>query len=258
MVIACQAAAPVALGHHPLAAWLFTALWVLLLVEEHSGHDVRWAPYHWMPFASCPMGGGAAPHDIHHYKLCGRATYSLMHQWVVEAEHEAAPAQPQPGVDGPMDVADAEAEAPTPPHVRDMQTILTACAATFCPVCAERGDDGVTGQKDGACVHVTCNNGHRYCYYCMKPTGPCAGYSGPRCPGNRLPDGCPQYLTDNVSREHPLANGFVFTDCGQRSTQECVLAVASGARLHPSGCSARFPLTRVASRTTGLPCKRRA
>uniref|UniRef100_A0A7S3FAY2 Fatty acid hydroxylase domain-containing protein n=1 Tax=Haptolina ericina TaxID=156174 RepID=A0A7S3FAY2_9EUKA len=69
VVILCQMTFPLLCGHHPLATWAFVALWVLLLVEEHSGHDVTWAPYHWMPFARCPMGGGAAPHDIHHYKV---------------------------------------------------------------------------------------------------------------------------------------------------------------------------------------------
>lgn len=69
VVVACQVTAPVLLGHHPLCFWIFVSLWTLLLVEEHSGHEVSWAPYHWMPFARCPLGGGAAPHDIHHYKV---------------------------------------------------------------------------------------------------------------------------------------------------------------------------------------------
>jgi hypothetical protein len=60
---------PLVLGYHPLSVWVFIFIWVVLLVEEHSGHDVSWAPYNWMPFASCPMGGGGAPHDIHHYKV---------------------------------------------------------------------------------------------------------------------------------------------------------------------------------------------
>ena len=58
----------VATAGHGGAFAIFIFLWVLLLIEEHSGHDVSWAPYHWMPFA-CPVGGGAAPHDIHHYKV---------------------------------------------------------------------------------------------------------------------------------------------------------------------------------------------
>jgi len=69
VVVACQVAAPLALAHHPLAFWLFVALWTVLLIEEHSGHDVPWAPYNWMPYTRSPMGGGAAPHDIHHYKV---------------------------------------------------------------------------------------------------------------------------------------------------------------------------------------------
>lgn len=68
-VIICQTVAPLLLGHHPLSFWIFVIIWVVLLVEEHSGHDVRWSPYNWMPFARSPMGGGGAPHDIHHYKV---------------------------------------------------------------------------------------------------------------------------------------------------------------------------------------------
>ena len=59
VVVVCQIAAPLALAHHPLSFWLFVFAWTVLLIEEHSGHDVRWAPYNWMPFASCPMA--AAP-----------------------------------------------------------------------------------------------------------------------------------------------------------------------------------------------------
>eukprot|EP00411_Alexandrium_monilatum_P071348 CAMPEP_0175568412 /NCGR_PEP_ID=MMETSP0096-20121207/40956_1 /TAXON_ID=311494 /ORGANISM="Alexandrium monilatum, Strain CCMP3105" /LENGTH=331 /DNA_ID=CAMNT_0016871749 /DNA_START=45 /DNA_END=1040 /DNA_ORIENTATION=+ len=69
VVIICQTTAPILLGHHPLSFWTFVAIWTALLIEEHSGHDVWWAPYNWLPFARCPCGGGAAPHDIHHYKV---------------------------------------------------------------------------------------------------------------------------------------------------------------------------------------------
>ncbi|MDP2436596.1 MAG: sterol desaturase family protein [archaeon] len=68
VVVACQVAFPLSYGVHPLSLWAFTFVWVLLLIEEHSGHDVFWAPYNWMPFARWPTGGGGAPHDIHHYR----------------------------------------------------------------------------------------------------------------------------------------------------------------------------------------------
>lgn len=29
---------------HPLSLWIFTALWVICLVDEHSGHAVWWSP----------------------------------------------------------------------------------------------------------------------------------------------------------------------------------------------------------------------
>lgn len=68
VVVACQTTFPIVYGVHPLSFWVFSFIWVVLLVEEHSGHDVIWAPYNWMPFAKWPTGGGGAPHDIHHYK----------------------------------------------------------------------------------------------------------------------------------------------------------------------------------------------
>lgn len=69
MVLVCQLSWPFLMGYHPLSYWIFFFLWVIFLVEEHSGHDVRWAPYNWMPFTRAPMGGGSSPHDIHHYKV---------------------------------------------------------------------------------------------------------------------------------------------------------------------------------------------
>lgn len=69
VVIGTQVAAPISFQHHPFSFWVFAVLWVHLLVEEHSGHDLFWAPYHWMPFARCACGSGAKLHDIHHYKV---------------------------------------------------------------------------------------------------------------------------------------------------------------------------------------------
>ena len=46
---------------HPLSFWIFISLWVICLVEEHSGHDVWWSPHKFLPFS---MGGGAAPRNI--------------------------------------------------------------------------------------------------------------------------------------------------------------------------------------------------
>ena len=42
---------------------------MLCLIDEHSGHDVWGSPYQLLPCTGCPQGGGAAPHDIHHYKV---------------------------------------------------------------------------------------------------------------------------------------------------------------------------------------------
>lgn len=69
MVVLCQLSWPFLMGYHPLSYWVFFFIWVIFLVEEHSGHDVQWAPYNWMPFTRAPMGGGSSPHDIHHYKV---------------------------------------------------------------------------------------------------------------------------------------------------------------------------------------------
>eukprot|EP00929_Paragymnodinium_shiwhaense_P071717 TRINITY_DN36438_c0_g1_i3.p1 TRINITY_DN36438_c0_g1~~TRINITY_DN36438_c0_g1_i3.p1 ORF type:complete len:280 (+),score=59.09 TRINITY_DN36438_c0_g1_i3:307-1146(+) len=69
IVVVTQTWFPIVMGHHPLSFWVFVWIWTSFLIEEHSGHDVWWAPYNWLPFARCPLGGGAAPHDIHHYKV---------------------------------------------------------------------------------------------------------------------------------------------------------------------------------------------
>jgi cholesterol 25-hydroxylase len=68
VVILCQIAPILAIRPHPIVYWLFSAFWVVCLVDEHSGHDVWWSPYQILPFTGCPIGGGGAPHDIHHYK----------------------------------------------------------------------------------------------------------------------------------------------------------------------------------------------
>ena len=68
VVVACQALPVLAIGPHPLTQWLFACFWVVCLIDEHSGHDVWWSPYQLLPFTGWPQGGGAAPHDIHHYK----------------------------------------------------------------------------------------------------------------------------------------------------------------------------------------------
>jgi len=65
IVVLTQITAPVAIKVHPLSFWVFIILWVALLIEEHSGHDVWWSPWAWLPFG---WGGGAVPHDIHHVK----------------------------------------------------------------------------------------------------------------------------------------------------------------------------------------------
>lgn len=68
VAVICQAIPVLLIRPHPLTQWLFAALWVVCLVDEHSGHDVWWSPYQLLPYTGCPQGGGAAPHDIHHYK----------------------------------------------------------------------------------------------------------------------------------------------------------------------------------------------
>eukprot|EP00659_Diplonema_papillatum_P009685 gene9685-15042_t len=52
---------------HPMCRWAFAILWVVLLIDEHSGHDVWWSPYNWLIVGHRSHGGGADPHDIHHY-----------------------------------------------------------------------------------------------------------------------------------------------------------------------------------------------
>ena len=50
---------------HPLTFWIYECIFVALLLEEHSCHDVWWSPGHWVP----AIFGGAVPHNVHHIKV---------------------------------------------------------------------------------------------------------------------------------------------------------------------------------------------
>ena len=58
VVVICQAIPVLMLGCHPITYWAFAVLWVVCLIDEHSGHDVWWSPYQLLPFTGSPMGGG--------------------------------------------------------------------------------------------------------------------------------------------------------------------------------------------------------
>ena len=49
VAVICQAIPVLLIRPHPLTQWLFAALWVVCLVDEHSGHDVWWSPYQLLP-----------------------------------------------------------------------------------------------------------------------------------------------------------------------------------------------------------------
>ena len=57
---------------HPLSLWVYEFIFVGLLVEEHSNHDVWWSPGHWVP----AIFGGAVPHNVHHIKV--KANYGFV------------------------------------------------------------------------------------------------------------------------------------------------------------------------------------
>jgi len=135
-------------------------------------------------------------HDVHHYKMLPPVDYMRIKEWVL----------PDPT---------ANASAPGG-IISQIQDILSKCFGTECPVCS------ANGQKDSACVHVTCRNGHAYCYYCDRPRRAHQGLEP--CLGNSLPNGCPQYLTGKR-----LANGFSFSNDGIVATQQ--LAVLKAKRL---------------------------
>ena len=63
VALLCELAYPVWFAVHPLTIWVFISLWVFLLVEEHSGHNVFWSPHNILPFE---VGGGSKSHDLHH------------------------------------------------------------------------------------------------------------------------------------------------------------------------------------------------
>lgn len=50
---------------HPLTLWAFEFVFIALVMEEHSGHDIWWSPHRWIPW----WFGGAVPHDLHHLKV---------------------------------------------------------------------------------------------------------------------------------------------------------------------------------------------
>ncbi len=50
---------------HPLTLWIYEFIFIALLLEEHSNHDVWWSPWHLIP----AIFGGAVPHDVHHVKV---------------------------------------------------------------------------------------------------------------------------------------------------------------------------------------------
>eukprot|EP00697_Spironema_sp_BW2_P009205 gnl/Spiro4/24032_TR11907_c0_g1_i1.p1 gnl/Spiro4/24032_TR11907_c0_g1~~gnl/Spiro4/24032_TR11907_c0_g1_i1.p1 ORF type:complete len:185 (-),score=48.01 gnl/Spiro4/24032_TR11907_c0_g1_i1:51-605(-) len=74
VVVACVIVTPWLIRAHPLSFWVYVVLWVVCLIDEHSGHDVWWSPARWMPFH---IGGGGLPHDIHHTPFTTR-NYGFM------------------------------------------------------------------------------------------------------------------------------------------------------------------------------------
>ena len=63
IVIMCQLIPLWLIQAHPLIIWTHMIIWTILLDEEHSGYDEWWSPSNLIT----TIGGGAAPHDIHHY-----------------------------------------------------------------------------------------------------------------------------------------------------------------------------------------------
>ncbi|KAF4703297.1 Cholesterol 25-hydroxylase-like protein, partial [Perkinsus olseni] len=77
-VVACNIWYPWLFQCHWLTVNAFTFIWTLNLIEEHSGHDVWWAPYNLLPF---DLGGGAAVHDLHHSTNTRRNFAFIFNGW---------------------------------------------------------------------------------------------------------------------------------------------------------------------------------
>ncbi|KAF4668761.1 Cholesterol 25-hydroxylase-like protein [Perkinsus chesapeaki] len=77
-VVVCNIWYPWLFKCHWLTVNVFTFLWTLNLIEEHSGHDVWWAPYNLLPFN---LGGGAAVHDLHHSKYTRKNFAFIFNAW---------------------------------------------------------------------------------------------------------------------------------------------------------------------------------
>jgi len=110
----------------------------------------------------CPMGCDSFLHDIHHFKACGSADwYEHMKTWAMErlTGVESQTTEPEP------DTA-----------LGQIQQALTLAVTSECPRCHS------PGQKDGACTHISCPCGTRFCYICCGQL-PCRR-------------GCEMYLTN--------------------------------------------------------------
>lgn len=109
---------------------------------------------------TCPVGGDLCRssflHDIHHFKLCGDSKwYCHLKTWA---------AQNLAYLENANCVVEAEDEC----MLKSIQEALVQGSCQVCPKC------DAAGQKDGACIRITCSQCfHKWCYICRGPNGCC-------------------------------------------------------------------------------------
>lgn len=137
-------------------------------------HEIKASPQLGTFCLTCPVREPDMPcadsfvHDVHHYKICGRAAYGRIKQFGLDASGFA-------DGDGPPE-GDPPGQRPGGPP-GDTDSLIRAIIDTIsdaqtlrCPY------DGTVFEKDGACTHIdTCpgrlpdgSKHGRFCYYCGK------------------------------------------------------------------------------------------
>ena len=145
-------------------------------------HQIRKSPQTGEFVLCCPVREQGRPceqsfvHDVHHYKLVGKAAYGRIKDFGFDASGYGAQQQQQ-------QQAAAAAAAPAPAAAADpvevlttqIQEVATNAGLVTCPY------DGQVFYKDGACTHIDSCPGRnpdgskhgRICYYCGKKWADC-------------------------------------------------------------------------------------
>eukprot|EP01062_Namystynia_karyoxenos_P028164 TRINITY_DN21399_c0_g1_i1.p1 TRINITY_DN21399_c0_g1~~TRINITY_DN21399_c0_g1_i1.p1 ORF type:complete len:346 (+),score=80.11 TRINITY_DN21399_c0_g1_i1:73-1110(+) len=141
VVVAAQGL-PAAIFCHPLAQWIFSVIWTVLLIDEHSGHDVWWSPWRWLLLRDRRYGGGATPHDVHHYMPTKNFSFCLC-IWDQLFGSYIAPTDPRCVNPWVPPLCKERREAQPAPALRRVDTELSGQASS-----ADTESDGATAEAE--------------------------------------------------------------------------------------------------------------